>query len=132
MRLPIDKVKKCGEEIQAVCHRNKITLHGIQSLLGLLNFACAVILPGRPFLRRLTDLTIGIRSPKHYIRITNNVKSDLNMWLEFLSAFNGKVLFLDKAVPLITLAFLQMHPDPKVLVQCLEHNGSKGAGQSGG
>ena len=99
VRLPIDKVKKCCEEIQAVCHRNKITLHGIQSLLGLLNFACAVILPGRPFLRRLTDLTIGIRNPKHYIRITNNVKSDLNMWLEFLSAFNGKVLFLDKAVP---------------------------------
>jgi len=35
--------------------RRKVTLRELQSLLGLLNFACSVIIPGRAFLRRLFD-----------------------------------------------------------------------------
>ena len=45
--------------------RKKVTLKELQSLIGLLNFACAVVKTGRAFLRRLIDLTIGLRSPGH-------------------------------------------------------------------
>ena len=66
----------------------------VQSLNGLLNFACSVIVPGRAFLRRLIDLTIGVRSPKCSIRLTRSVKEDLKVWLSFLAQYNRKSLFL--------------------------------------
>jgi hypothetical protein len=39
--------------------KRSITLRELQSLHGLLNFACSVIIPVWAFLRRLFDLTIG-------------------------------------------------------------------------
>lgn len=57
-----------------------MTLKEVQSLTGHLNFACCVILPGTAFLRRLTDLTIGIQSPFHFIQLKKEVKADLRNW----------------------------------------------------
>jgi hypothetical protein len=51
-------------------------------------------LPGRAFLRRLIDLTIGIRKPYHFIRITSQARHDMCTWLNFLNDFNGRSLFL--------------------------------------
>ena len=66
-------------------------------ITGLLNFACSVIKPGRAFLRRLVDLTVGIRSPHHLIRLTKEVKEDLKVWLSFLAEFNGRSFFIEDA-----------------------------------
>ena len=99
IRLPFEKIEKMREKIQEFMARDKVTLREMQSLLGLLNFACRVVLPGRPFLRRLIDLTIGIKKPKHFIRLTRQAKADLVMWQKFLSSFNGKVFFLERALP---------------------------------
>ena len=68
--------------------RKKVTLKELQSLIGLLQFACSVVVPGRPFLRRLIDLSIGVKSPWHRISLTKDAKHDLQVWLEFL-----KILF---------------------------------------
>ena len=81
-------------------NQQKATLKELQSLIGLLNFACAVILPGRPFLRRMIDLTIGIKAPHHYKRLTIQVKQDLSLWLSFLKDFNGKSIFPDRYISL--------------------------------
>ena len=94
-RLPIDKISKCKTLISEFLHRKKVTLKDVQSLTGLLNFACSVISLGRAFLRRLIDLTLGIRSPIHYIRLNREVKADLRLWLSFLSNFNGRSFFLE-------------------------------------
>lgn len=64
-------------------------------MIGLLNFACSAIIPGRTFLRRLIDLTIGVKAAHHRVRITSKVKLDLNVWLTFLQNFNGKSFLLD-------------------------------------
>ena len=93
-RLPLDKVDKCIGILSDFLKRKKVTLREVQSLTGLLNFACSVIVPGRAFLRRLIDLTIGVHSPNFSIRLTRSVKEDLNVWLSFLSQFNCKSLFL--------------------------------------
>ena len=93
-RLPLDKVEKCTDIISDFLKRKKVTLREVQSLTGLLNFACSVIVPGRAFLRRLIDLTIGLRSPHFYIRLTQSVKDDLKVWLTFLSQYNCKSFFL--------------------------------------
>jgi hypothetical protein len=63
--------------------------------MGKLQFACAVITPGRAFLRRLHDCTIGIKKPFHFIRVTKSMLADLSVWSQFLLHFNGKV-FLHK------------------------------------
>ena len=98
VRLPEDKLEKCLTEIQKMLGKPKATLREVQSLLGLLNFACAVILPGRPFLRRLFDWTIGVKEPWHHKRLEKDVKEDMLVWLHFLSAFNGKSIFPDRHI----------------------------------
>ena len=95
-RLPQEKIDKCQELISIFLQRRKVTLKEIQSLTGLLNFACAVVVPGRAFLRRLIDLTLGIRSPHFRIRLTQAVKEDLRVWQQFLAGFNGRSIFLSE------------------------------------
>ena len=96
-RLPNDKLVKCRALISVFLTRKKVTLKEIQSLTGLLNFACSVVVPGRAFLRRLIDLTIGVRAPHFRIRLSREVKADLRVWQTFLSSFNGRSFFLSDA-----------------------------------
>ena len=49
-RLPEDKLLKCKQLI-AEFIKKKATLRELQSLTGVLNFACSVVVPGRCFLR---------------------------------------------------------------------------------
>lgn len=95
-RLPADKLQKCNAQLLDMHKRRKTTLKELQSLIGLLNFTCSVVLPGRAFLRRLIDLTKGIRLPHHRIRITKACRRDLLVWLQFLRDFNGRTFFLDE------------------------------------
>ena len=94
--MPLDKLEKCVSLISAFCRRKKVTLKEIQSLVGPLNFACSVIRPGRAFLRRLIELTVGVRMLNHCIRLNKEVKEDLHLWLSFLSNFNGSLSSLKK------------------------------------
>jgi hypothetical protein len=92
MRLPQDKLFKLKSNIQACLKSKKVTLKFLQSLIGLLNFACKVVAPGRALCRRLIDLTIGIRKPHHKIKINADTKADLQVWLNFLQQYNGVTL----------------------------------------
>jgi hypothetical protein len=95
-RLPDEKLQKCNAQLLAMHKRRKTTLKELQSLIGLLNFTCSVVLPGRAFLRRLIDLTKGVSLPHHRIRITEACRRDLQVWLHFLRDFNGRTFFLDE------------------------------------
>lgn len=94
--LPADKLASTMTAIENMLSSEKTTLHELQSLIGLLNFVTSVVVPGRPFTRRLIDLTIGLKKPRHRRRVTSSVKADLLVWLHFLSDHNGKSLFLDE------------------------------------
>ena len=89
-----DKLAKCRDQLSPCYRMKRITLRDLQSLIGLLNFTCPVIVPGRAFLRRLIDLTKGIRSPHRFIRITKECKQDIQVWLSFLHQYNGISFFL--------------------------------------
>ena len=95
-RLPQDKIDKCRSLLRKFLTKPKVTLKELQSLIGVLNFACSVIVPGRAFLRRLIDLTIGVTKPHYHIRLTQTVKLDLRVWQVFLSRFNGRAFFLNQ------------------------------------
>ena len=77
MRLPVDKLNRCTALIETCLKKDKIQLKPHQSIIGTLNFACGAVVPGRPFLRRLMNLTIWVTRPCHYIRITHKVREDL-------------------------------------------------------
>jgi hypothetical protein len=94
-RLPLDKITKISDQLNSFKRRKKVTLRELQSLIGLLNFACSVVVPGRTFLRRLINLTCGITNPKFYIRLNKAARADLDTWALFISQFNGKSVFLD-------------------------------------
>ena len=93
-RLPEEKLDKCLSQLSYFCSRKSVTLKELQSLKGLLNFACCVVVPGRAFLHRLIDLTRGVRKPTHHVRLTKESKYDLQVWLNFLRSYNGKSFFL--------------------------------------
>ena len=88
-RLPLDKIGKCLSLIANFLTRKKVTLKEIQSLTGMLNFASSVVVPGRAFLRRLIDLTVGVHSPHHYVRINKEVKA----FAVFFDRLQRQVLF---------------------------------------
>jgi hypothetical protein len=52
------------------------------------------MLSGCAFPRRLIDLTKGVKSPHHFIRLSKSVKADLELWQSFLLDFNGRSFFL--------------------------------------
>ena len=60
MRLPQDKLTELRTQIQHSLVVKKFTLQELQFIIGSLNFVCQVVAPGRAFLRRFIDATIGI------------------------------------------------------------------------
>ena len=97
VRVPQDKVVALLELLQEALDKDYMTLSAIQSLLGSLNFVCRAIVPGRAFLRRLIDLTVGATDKNTSTRIRDGVgaRRDINMWISFLRGFNGAAMFLD-------------------------------------
>lgn len=96
-RLPEDKLVKCKELLEKILERKRCTLKEMQSLIGVLNFACSVVQPVRAFLPRMVNLTMHICNAQTYLFLTTDAREDMNMWLSFLSNFNGKCIFLNEA-----------------------------------
>ena len=55
VQLPDDKLLKARALLWEFTHKQKVTLKELQSLIGVLNFVCSIVVPGRAFLRRLID-----------------------------------------------------------------------------
>ena len=94
-RLPLEKLERCSELLNSLKMRKKTTLRELQSVIGTLQFASSVVVPGRPFLRRLIDLTKGISRLDFKIRLTRAARADIEMWETFLKSFNGRSFFLE-------------------------------------
>ncbi|XP_050390001.1 uncharacterized protein LOC126808959 isoform X3 [Patella vulgata] len=96
-RLPDEKVIKVRAALSECLDKRKVTLKQLQSLLGLLNFVTLVVVPGRTFLRRLYDLTIGVAKPYYKVRLNNSAKADIRIWHQFMQGFNGRCMFMSDA-----------------------------------
>ena len=110
-RLPEDKLARCRGLLTEFYNKRSVTLKELQSLIGLLNFACSVVLPGRAFLRRMIDLTKGVRKPYYYIRLTRQCKEDILLWPNFLNSFNGKSFFLSISAKWLTSSNIKLYTD---------------------
>jgi hypothetical protein len=92
--IAIDNVLKSKNSLSEMRVRRKVTLRELQSLIGLLNFACCVVQPSRTFLRKLIDRTKGIQQPHFHIRLNKESRLDTAAWLLFIDNFNGKTMLL--------------------------------------
>lgn len=77
IRLPQDKLIRLKQQLAKPQNRRSVTLHEVQSLIGLRNFAFNVVPPGRTFLRRLINLTIGLSKPYHHTRLNLEARAEL-------------------------------------------------------
>ena len=67
------------------------------------------MVPGRAFLRRVYALTQKVQKHYHHVKITKEVRADLETWYQFLSEYNGRSFFLLDAVH--TDRALQLYTD---------------------
>lgn len=75
-RLPVDKIQKIQDKLHLFKKCKKVTLKDMQSIIGLLNFAFSVKVPGRTFLPRLINLTCGLTNPKFFIWLNKESRAD--------------------------------------------------------
>ena len=94
-RLPQDKLIRINQLLDSFKNRRSVRLVELQSLIGTLQFACKVVVPGRTFLQRAINLTRGVPSRFHHIRLNKEFFKDLAMWKIFLSKWNGRSFFLE-------------------------------------
>ena len=94
IRVPHEKINAMLKQIREVLSKRKISLVGVQSIVGSLNFLCKAIPPGRAFLRRIIALTHGLTRPHHRVRISKGARLDLLTWLDFLTKYNGVSVFM--------------------------------------
>lgn len=90
--LPQDKCANAITLLEGLLDRNSVRLRDLQSVVGTLNFCCRALEMGRPFLRRLIDLTMKVSKPHHHIRLNKEACKDIEAWLLFLHHFNGTLI----------------------------------------
>ena len=78
LRLPPEKLSQLRSMVKQWLHRKSCTKREILSLIGHLSHACKVIKPGRPFLRRLIELSIIAKELHHHLRLNVATRSDLH------------------------------------------------------
>ena len=113
--LPIEKLHRYQNTILSVTSQNKVTPRLLKSIIGMLQFATAVVTPGRLFLRRLYDLTMQVTKPHHFIRLTKEVKEHLCMWFSFLQSYNGKTIINRQLVTMTSTAHLYSDASKKCI-----------------
>lgn len=109
IRLPGDKLRKCSELLDKFIQMDICTLKEMQSLVGVLNFACSVVQPGRAFLRRMINLTMNVSETQRFLHLTEEVKEDMRIWQKFLNEYNGISMFLNENF--LSSNILELHTD---------------------
>lgn len=92
--LPQEKIVKAISLLLDLSHKKKITLRELQRIIGVLNFACRAVVPGRTFLRRIIGLSMGLTKPFQHARVNKEARADAEAWLSFFKHFNGTSFFL--------------------------------------
>lgn len=109
--LPQTKLESYKDSIYQALIKKRMTQKELQSLVGKLNHASSVV-PARAFLRRLIDKISSVKKPRHYIKITRELRDDLNTWLQFLENYNGVTYF--RALQILPSDHLNMASDASI------------------
>ena len=110
-RLPKDKLSRTYDLLTYFKKRcsGSVRLVELKSLIGTLQFACKVVVPGRTFHQRAPNLTEGVPSRFHHSRLKKEFHRDLDMWKVFLSKWKGCSLILESTTT--STPDLELHTD---------------------
>ena len=108
-RLAEEKGVRITGFIQTILYKRSCTRKELEQLLGYLNFASRVKLPGRAFVTYLYRLMSYAKEAYHYVHLNKECKADLQMWLEFLTHWNGINLFYENE--LTNASNISLHTD---------------------
>ena len=105
LRLPEGKLQRLTSLVGEWLPRRSCTKKELLSLIGHLQHASRIVRPGRPFLRRMIDLSAAAHELHHHIRLRGEFKSDLQWWAMFMGRWNGMSMMssLGRATPEIVL-----------------------------
>ena len=93
LRLPEAKLVQLLNSLRLWSRRRSATKRELQSLIGQLNHAAAVVRPGRSFMCHLIDTMAIPRRQHHWVRLNLQCKADIAWWLSFVRGWNGVALF---------------------------------------
>ena len=96
VRVPTEKLQKLQNALIALFKKKKTTLKELQEVTGLMSFCSKAIPSARAFIRRFYDSMTNIKETYHRIRVSNEMKEDIKVWLTFLHCFNGSSYFGDQ------------------------------------
>jgi len=107
-RLPADRLVELQRLMVDWSRRERASVRELQSITGLLNFACAVVRPGRFYLRRIISHTARleallrkegdsrVRKGVHaQFPLSAAVKADIAWWAKFLPEWDGVSLLYE-------------------------------------
>ena len=103
LRLPDDKLQRLMDTLKVWLARRTCTRKELESLIGVLSYACKVVRPGRSFLRRAISLLSVVKLPHHHVRLNAEFKADLSWWKAFASQWNGASVIISQGSPGITI-----------------------------
>lgn len=95
-RLPADKVQRICDCIKDLEQKTVCTKRQLLQLLGHLNFASRIILPGRSFVSYLINLSTTAKDLHDFVHLNKECRTDLTFWLTFLQQWNGVNMFYNQ------------------------------------
>ena len=95
LRLPRKKLADLKALLASYMCHSSIPKKEIERITGLLQFACKVVRPGRPFLRRLYALQEVGTHPRQLVRLNMSAMADIIWWHLFVERWNGISLLWD-------------------------------------
>ena len=108
-RLPLDKVSRISSLLENFMKRKTCSKRELLQLLGHLNFATRVIIPGRSFVAYLLRLASTVKELHHHVHLNADCREDMRMWKMFLQQWNGVSFFHD--INITTAADMELYTD---------------------
>jgi hypothetical protein len=98
-RLGERRQRELSDLISVWGKKERASVKELQSLTGLLNFACSVVRPGRHYLRRIINHTTRVsllaQSTQVQFPLTKAVRADVAWWGAFLPQWDGVSLLYE-------------------------------------
>ncbi|XP_075935401.1 uncharacterized protein LOC142935139 [Anarhichas minor] len=107
--LPTEKINRISLLISNFLLAPECTKHQLLSLLGHLNYAIRIIPQGRSFLSLLLSVASSVTKLHDHVTLDKACKTELKLWHQFLSFWNGISFFYDEHIT--KLEDIQLYTD---------------------
>lgn len=95
LALPEEKLWETRCLLKEALKARSITKRHLQRIGGKLNWACRVIQEGRYFVNSIYSRIRALKGPWHKSRVSEDLKQDLQWWVDFMGHFNGSLPIQD-------------------------------------